>query len=139
VAVPLLLGGTLLVAGAVSAAKADAWVMYALSASIGAAFPIAYTLDLMRRHRFFLRGEAAIARNRRRIAALQPVGWLVGGAALVALAAFGGAGKTVVYASLGGLTIGFWPGFLANFVRLWGEEWDPPPDEGRHPNGGPLV
>ena len=114
-----------MVAGAASAADADAWLVYLLAAIIGAALPLAYTLQLAREHRLFLRGDAAVARRRSRIASLMPIGWLLGAIALVLLVVTSDSGKTVVYAALGGASLGLWPGLLANFIRLWREEWSP--------------
>jgi hypothetical protein len=122
VALPLVFGVSLLAAGAVSAADADAWLVYALAATIGLALPLVYTLRLAREHRVFLRSDEAVARSHRRIGTLVPVGWLLGAAALVVLASAGGSGTTVVYAALGGASVGLWPGLLANFIRLWREE-----------------
>ena len=122
---PVLFGAILLVAGAASAADADAWLVYLLAASIGAALPLAYTLQLAREHRLFLRRDAAVVRSRSRLASVMPIGWLLGAVALVLLAAVGGSGRTVLYAALGGVSVGLWPGLLANFIRLWREEWSP--------------
>jgi hypothetical protein len=92
---------------------------------MGAAAPLLYTLQLAREHRLFLRTDAAVARSRSRVAAFMPLGWLLGAAGLVLLVAFGGTGRTVFYAALGGAALGVWLGLFANFVRLWREEWAP--------------
>lgn len=125
VTLPVVFGITLLAAGAVSAAETDAWLVYALVATIGLALPLIYTLRLAREHRLSLRSDTAVARSHRRIGTLVLVGWLLGAAALVVLVSAGGSGTTVVYAALGGASIGLWPGLLANFIRLWREEWAP--------------
>jgi len=125
VLLPVVFGVTLLVAGAFAASDADAWFLYAVAAGIGAALPLAYTLQLVGEHRLFLRSDAAITRSRSRIGSLARLGWLIGGAAVAALAIFASSGKTAVYAALGGATLGIWPGLLANFIRLWREEWAP--------------
>jgi hypothetical protein len=125
VALPVFFGITLLAAGAVSAADADAWLVYALAAAIGLALPLVYTLRLAREHRLFLRSDAAVARSHRRVGTLTLVGWLLGAAVLAVLVSAGGSGTTAVYAALGGASIGLWPGLLANFIRLWREEWAP--------------
>ena len=120
VLLPPLFGAVLLAAGAVAAGAADAWLVFALSAGIGAAVPLAYTLQLAHEHRLFLRGDASRARSPFRF-----LGWLVGGGAIVVLGSVGGSGKAAVYGGLGGASLGIWPGLLANFIRLWREEWAP--------------
>jgi hypothetical protein len=125
VVLPLLFGAILLGAGGAAAADGDAWVAYVLAAGIGAAVPLLYTLRLARGHRLFLRSDADVARSRRRITAFMPLGWLLGAAGLVLLAAVGGSERTVFYAGLGGAALGIWPGLFANFVRLRREEWVP--------------
>ncbi len=120
VLLPPLFGAILLVAGAVAAAAADAWLVFALSAGIGAAVPLAYTRQLAREQRLFLRGDASRTRSRFRF-----VGWLVGAAAIVVLGSVGGSGTAAIYGGLGGAALGIWPGLLANFMRLWHEEWAP--------------
>jgi hypothetical protein len=92
---------------------------------MGVLLPLIYTLQLERQHRLFLRADAAVQQSRSRISALMPVGWLLGVAGLVLLAAAGGSGKAVVYGALGGAAIGFWPGLLVSFIRLYREEWAP--------------
>ena len=123
VILPLLFGVILLGAGGVAAAHGDAWLDYVLAAVIGFAVPFVYTLRLAREHRLFLRGAVDVTHSRGRIAAFMPLGWLLGAAGLVVLAALSGTERTVLYAGLGGAAIGIWPGFLANFIRLWREEW----------------
>ncbi len=120
VLLPPLFGAILLVAGAVDAAAADAWLVFALAAGIGAAGPLAYTLQLKREQRLFLRRDAPRTRSR-----FWFVGWLAGAAAIVVLGSVGNSGRAAVYAGLGGASLGIWPGLLANFVRLWREEWAP--------------
>ena len=130
VALPLVFGVILLVAGAAAAAAADTWAVYALAAGVGAMLPLAYTVQLARRHRLFLRTDAAMARSGR-ITALMPVGWVLGAAALVVRGTVGGSVNTVLYAALGGASLGIWPGLLSNFVRLWREEWAPTSSQSR--------
>jgi hypothetical protein len=65
---PPVFGFILLTAGAVAAAHANAWGVYALAAGVGLALPLVYTLELARRHRLFLRSDAAVAQSRSRIA-----------------------------------------------------------------------
>jgi hypothetical protein len=125
VLLPPLFGLILLVAGAVATARADAWLAYAAAAVVGAALPLMYTLRLARENRLILRSDAAIARSRSRLAMLIPLGWLLGAAGLALLYAVSGAGRAVFYGALGGAAFGIWPGLLANFVRLWREEWAP--------------
>lgn len=123
VALPGVFGFTLLIAGAVAAADANEWLAYALAAGIGATLPLLYTFQLAREHRLFLGKGSTLASSRRRVARLMPVGWLLGAAALVVLIAVGDSGKTILYGVLGGAALGIWPGLLANFIRLWREEW----------------
>jgi hypothetical protein len=125
VLLPVLFGVILLVAGAASAADADAWLVYALSASLGAALPLAYTLQLARERRLFLRSERDITHSRSRRPAAVSVGWAIAGVALVAVVTLGGSGRTAIYAAFGGASLGIFPGLLANFIRLWREEWAP--------------
>lgn len=124
VSLPPLLGVILLIAGAASAAGANAWLAFALAATIGVVLPLIYTLQLAREHRLFLRSDVAVARNRSRIAALTPIGWVLGAAALTVLVTVSGSSQAVLYGALGGVSIGLWPGLLANFIRLRREEWD---------------
>jgi hypothetical protein len=125
VSLPVLFGLILLDVGAAAAANDDAWLAYGLAALGGAAVPLAYTLQLIRDGRLFLRRDAAVARSRSRASVLIPIGWLLGVGLLILGAALGGSAKTVFYAVLGGVAIGFWPGLLANFIRLWREQWRP--------------
>jgi hypothetical protein len=125
VLLPPLFGVVLLAAGASAAAAADAWWVFALSASVGAVLPLAYTLQLVHERRLFLRSRAAIRRSRSRVGPLVVVGWLVGATAVGLLAAVDGSGRTALYAGLGAASLGIWPGLLANFIRLWREEWAP--------------
>jgi hypothetical protein len=77
-----------------------------------------YTLVLLREQRLFLRDKPAIERNRDRIAAGRPIGWLLGAGLVAAGVALGGFSKVVLLAVLAGVAFGFWPGLLANFLRL---------------------
>jgi hypothetical protein len=82
--------------------------------------PLAYTLQLKREQRLFLGRDAPRTRSR-----FWFVGWLAGAAAIIVLGSVGNSGRAAVYAGLGGASLGIWPGLLANFVRLWREEWAP--------------
>jgi hypothetical protein len=83
-----------------------------------------YTLWLARRGRLFLRDEAVISENRAQIEAIGiPLGWVLGGCALVAAFVFGDAERIVWMSALAGLVLGFWPGLVANFLRLRREKW----------------
>jgi len=121
VLLPLVFGLILLGAGAAAAADADTWTIYVLAAIIGVAVPLGYTLHLVRERRLFLSSANAIARSRSRSTSLIAVGWLIGAAALIASGVLGRSARSGFYAALGGAAIGFWPGLLANFIRLWRE------------------
>ena len=122
VSLPVVFGLILLGGGASAAADEGAWLPYALAALAGAAVPLAYTLRLMHERRLFLRDNVA-ARRRVRASTLIPLGCLLGVGLLVVSAALGQSAKIVFYAVVGRATIGFSPGLLANFIRLWREEW----------------
>jgi hypothetical protein len=47
-----------------------------------------------------------------------PLGWLLAGGLFVASLAIGGLSRLVIATALGGALIGFYPGLLANFLRL---------------------
>jgi hypothetical protein len=123
VSLPLLFGLILLGAGAVAADDDGAWIPYTLAAIAGAAVPVAYTLELIREHRLFLRDSLTVARSRARMSVLILFGWLLGAGLLIVAAGISGSGKALFYALLGGVAIGLWPGLLANFIRLWREQW----------------
>jgi hypothetical protein len=83
-----------------------------------------YTLWLARRGRLFLRDEAAVSQNRAKIEAIGiPLGWALGGCALVVAFVLGDSGRIVLMSALAGLLLGFWPGLVANFLRLRREKW----------------
>jgi 4-amino-4-deoxy-L-arabinose transferase-like glycosyltransferase len=125
VLLPILFGVVLLLAGAASAADADAWLAYVLAACVGAALPLGYTVQLVRERRLFLRSDRDVARSRSRRSGAISVGWLVAGVALVAVATLGGSGRAAIYAAFGGASLGIFPGLFANFIRLWREKWAP--------------
>src|SRR5512132_3025713 len=91
-----------------------------------------------REHRLSLRSDAAVARSHRRIGTLVLVGWLLGTAALVVLVSAGSSGTTIVYAALGGASIGLWPRAHAVRFRRRGRGVDQPSAASR-PASGPTA
>jgi hypothetical protein len=122
---PPATAAVLLAAGAVEAASTpNGWPAFAAAFTAGVTPPLVYTVVLAREGRLFLRREEDVERERARIARIAvPVGWLVGGALLAASLAVAGVSAVVLEAMLGGLALGFWPGLLANFLRLRRETW----------------
>jgi len=116
---PPAVAGILLAAAAVEAASTPkGWPAFASALVAGAAPPLVYTVVLAREGRLFLRGDA-VERSRTRIARVGiPLGWLLGATLLVASLAAAGLSAVVLYALLGGVALGVWPGLLANFLRL---------------------
>jgi hypothetical protein len=107
-----------------AASASNGWFAFGTALVAGAVVPLAYTIVLAREGRLFLRGEDAIERSRLKIARVGiPVGWLLGVGLLAAALALGGLAALVFYAALGGLALGFWPGLVANFLRLRREAW----------------
>jgi hypothetical protein len=94
------------------------WIVVLTCFVAGAAFPLTYTIVLLREQRLYLRDKPAIEKNRDRIAAGRTLGWLLGSCLVAAGVALGGVSKVVLLAVLAGLAFGFWPGLLANFLRL---------------------
>jgi hypothetical protein len=98
-------------------------VVFPIAFAAGIIPPAFATVVLARRGGLFLRNERAINRSRESIARFGiPAGWLLG-AALIAGFAIGGLALVVVLAAGGGALLGFWPGLLANYLRLRREEW----------------
>jgi hypothetical protein len=109
----------LLVSAAYDASGVDnAGVTIIVGFLAGAAATIAYTYRLARRGRLFVRDKAEIARQRKRIARLRPVTWLLTAGLVVAIAELHGGWHVGAQALLAGFMFGFWPPLLANFLRL---------------------
>ena len=101
-----------------AAGRHHGWAVVLICFAAGAAFPLSYSLKLYRERRLFLGEKRAIERNRARIAVGQPIGWLLGLFLVAAGVGLGGVSRAGLLAALAGLAFGFWPGLLANFVRL---------------------
>jgi hypothetical protein len=100
------------------------WLAFGTALLAGLVVPLAYTLLLAREGRLFLREPRSIGRSRYRIARHGvPIGWVFAGLLLPFALAFGGIVMIVILAALGGAALGFWPGLLANFLRLRREVW----------------
>jgi hypothetical protein len=112
-----------------SAAAVDAgstvhgWLAFGCAFVGGLVPPLVYTVVLAREDRLFLRGQRQIRRSRTQATAAIPAGWAIGAALVIASALVGDVVRVTLFAALGGAMLGFWPGLLANFVRLRGEEW----------------
>ena len=99
-------------------------VAFAAALVAGLLPPIAYTVALARENRLFLRDSAAIARNRDRIGRFGIwSGWILGVVFVAAAVSFGGVSRVVFFCVLAGASLGFWPGLVANFLRLRREGW----------------
>jgi hypothetical protein len=119
VALPIVFAGVLLVSVGSDASGVDhGWLIIVACFVAGAIAPIVYTLGLARRDRLLLRDEDEIACQRKRLVWLRPVGWALSAGLVLAILALHGAWHIAALALLAGLIFGFWPGLLANFVRL---------------------
>jgi hypothetical protein len=96
----------------------DGWIVVGGCVLGAALVPFVFTVVLAREGRLFLRDRREIEQNRRRLEWAKPVGWVVGLGLLVAASLLGGFSRLVVVCAVAGLMLGFWPGLLANFVRL---------------------
>jgi hypothetical protein len=126
VAFPPTCAGILLAASLAAVFDKPPRTWLAVLAAFTAAFVSSglYTVWLARRGRLFLRDEAAISENRAKIEGVGiPLGWALGGIALVAAFVLGDAGAAIVMSALAGFLLGFWPGLVANFLRLRREKW----------------
>jgi hypothetical protein len=100
------------------------WIALLSAFAAGLASSGLYTLWLARRGRLFLRDDVAVAVNRARIETVGiPVGWALGGAVLVVALIVGDSARVVLMCVGAGLLLGFWPGLLANFLRLRRAGW----------------
>jgi hypothetical protein len=120
---PPVAGTILLVVGADQAGSSDEWPVYLGVAIPAFLIPIAYTAYLARQGRLFLRDASAVDRNRTAIAKAQTWGGLAVTGIFLAVGVVTDSVAIVFYAGLGGAALGFWPGIVANFVRLWREQW----------------
>jgi hypothetical protein len=85
---------------------------------------VVYTLSLAHKDRLFLRDPGSIRRNRARIRNISvPWGYLVGLLAFAASFLVGGVARVGFLSLIGGFVLGFWPGLVANFMRLRREGW----------------
>jgi len=121
----LVLGLGLLGIAANEAGSTDrGWLVLAIAATASIVLALGYTLTLVRQKRFFLREADGIERNEEKIARVGvPLGWALLPALLVASLIFRDKGSVLIPSVLGGLILGFWPGMLANFLRLRREVW----------------
>lgn len=120
---PPVVGASLLAIGANEPETSDDWTVYFVVAASAFLIPIAYTAYLAGKGRLFLRDTTAADRNRTAIAKAQTWGGLAITGIFVAIGLVTNSVAIVLYAGLGGASLGFWPGILANFVRLWREQW----------------
>lgn len=123
---PLAFAGVLLALAATEAGSAPGgWFVLVIAVAVGLTAPLVYTLVLARRNLLFLRDPAAVARNRERIARFGvPAGWALAVTLFAVGLAFDEV-RAILFAGLAGFLLGFWPGLLANFMRLRRENWAP--------------
>lgn len=101
------------------------WVVFVVAFAAGICGPLVATVVLARRGRLFLKNEADVERNRGSIFRLgSRAGYALGGALVLAVA-LGGPALIVALAFGSGALLGFWPGLLANYLRLRREKWSP--------------
>jgi hypothetical protein len=111
-------------AAGVDSSRAHGWLAFGCAVAGGLVPPLVYTVVLAKEGRLFLRDMEEIRHSRARITAVAiPAGWALGAALTVVAVLFGGLSKVTLLAVLGGAMLGFWPGLLANFMRLRLEEW----------------
>jgi hypothetical protein len=104
-----------------AASAAHGWLAFGGVLLACAIAPVVCTVVLARKGRLFLRDADSIDRNRERITRFAiPVGWVLGGALVITSLVSPG---YVLPTALAGLALGFWPGILANFLRLRRERW----------------
>jgi hypothetical protein len=119
VVLPVFFPVVLIASVAEDASKRHAgWSTMGLCLLGGITVPLVYTLVFAREGRLFLRSTGEIERNRRHIELLKPAGWAIGAGFLLLAALFGGVTRVAAVSALAGLMLGFWPGLLANFIRL---------------------
>jgi hypothetical protein len=122
---PPAAASVLLAAGARDAASTPhGWLAFIAALAAGFVPSILYTLVLAREGRLFPRDSAAIERNRDRIIRVGiPIGWVLAGGLVTASVLLDGFFSVVFASALAGAVLGFWPGILANFIRLRREVW----------------
>jgi len=123
VVVPPVLGVALVLIGSGSTSGVEGWIAYSVAAVGGLTFAVVYTLYVARRGRLFLRDAAAIEKNRAAIARARSLGTLLAAGGLVAVGLATGSVAAVLFGVSGGALLGFWPGLVANFLRLRREKW----------------
>ena len=97
--------------------------MLSLPFAAGICGPLVATVVLARRGRLFLNDEADVERNRGSVFRFgAKAGYVLGGALILAVA-LGGPALIVGLALGSGALLGFWPGLLANYLRLRREKW----------------
>ena len=117
----VLVGAAVLIGSAAFACDtAREWLAFGTAVVGAALIPLVYTLKLHHEGRLYLRNEAEIEANRSRIQRVSiPLGWTLAAVLLLISFVF----STAVYAVMGGLLLGLFPGILANFLRLRREVW----------------
>jgi len=96
----------------------DGWIVVGVCLLGAAIVPFVFTVVLAREGRLFLRNRQGVEQNRRRLEWAKPVGWVIGLGLLLSGALLGGLSRLIVVCTVAGLMLGFWPGLLANFIRL---------------------
>jgi hypothetical protein len=123
VLVPVLALFIVGIAAVEASATTHGWPVFVIALATGIVPPAVASVLLARQGCLFLRNQAAIERSRDSISRFGiPAGWLLGGALLAGFT-FGGLFLVAGGAAAGGALLGFWPGLLANFLRLRREEW----------------
>ena len=101
------------------------WLVFAVAFAAGICGPLVATVVLARRGRLFLNDEADVERNRGSVFRFgAKAGYVLGGALILAVA-LGGPALIDGLALGSGALLGFWPGLLANYLRLRSEKWSP--------------
>jgi hypothetical protein len=101
------------------------WLVFVVASAAGICGPLAATVVLARRGRLFLSDEADVERNRGSVFRFGTKAGYVLGGVLVLAVALGGPALIVGLALGSGALLGFWPGLLANYLRLRRERWSP--------------
>jgi hypothetical protein len=121
---PVVGAGLLAIAASAATSTEHGWLIVGAAATAGAIPPLVYTAILAREKRLFLRDRVDVERNRSQIERISvPIGWTLAAALLVTSALVGGFSTSLIASLVGGAILGFWPGLLANFLRLRREKW----------------